>query len=487
MTYLPPPNGYVVPKPQYGSPYGSFTPGAVGNLRVFLPGDFVGIPPAPNPAFWLDGRVVGYSDAAHGNAASPPLGRVISEPQGGRLPGNFSTTTLSVSPQRKTPGSLFFYSDSKLTAPVLSPAISLPAQSCTIGWAFSPWDPNGGGRDDTIMMGLAPDTNDFGVYLTNNGGLFIDCGNGSTINLLGLGFAKALSQVVAVVRFTATTVNYKVLINGVVTEGTVANAQPAVNISNFAFGAANTNPFVSFTECYGTLSQGIGYARVLSDNERDAVFNSFVALPAAGLDNGSFVDCEGDSIMRDIFVNPRQLQTTFSALQNLLPTFPTLQMMVTAKSGDTIALMSGRYPTQVKPLFSSQRRHNVLVVSCGTNDFAAAGGSANGITTKNALWAYCDQAKADGFIVIPGTMLPREGMSVAFEPARTVFNNAVRAEWAGKGYAALYDEAAVAGMGAFGDSANLTNYQDGTHPTAVGCGLLRPQFQAAVTTALSLP
>jgi lysophospholipase L1-like esterase len=438
-------------------------------------------PPAPDPTFWLDTRQLGYTDAGKTIVASSAADRVLRIPQGGGLAGDWSAASSGVAPFREP--SALWVPDNGGFAP---PTVTLSARSCTLAVSGTTLD-SVGAPIVGALMGDSGGTLAFGIGFFSGVLYFWYCG-GFGVNIsTGLIPANG-SKFVVVARFTATSVDWKVLVNGSTTTGSSTVTVPAVSVSNVGIGAAITvNEFGTlFNGADIAVSQALGYARVLSDGDRDAVFSELSGYGAMVWPSSApLVVAEGDSIMRGLFIDTRAAQATFSALHNLWGTYPSLRLAVPATSGNTIAVMSGRYLTTTKPLYSVSRGKNILVVAAATNDFAAAGAAANASTTKNALWAYCDQAKADGFLVIPATMLPREGMVSQYETQRTAFNTAVRAEWAGRGYSALYDEAAVSGMGAFGDSANTTNYGDGTHPTAAGAALLRPALQAAIATVLA--
>jgi len=85
-------------------------------------------------------------------------------------------------------------------------------------------------------------------------------------------------------------------------------------------------------------------------------------------------------------------------------------------------------------------------------------------------YAYCDQAKADGWTVVVCTCLPRSdvGAGAGF-PARWAAVNAdIQANWAAHG-AALCDWTTISGMGLITDPAAGVNFQaDQLHPNDAG-------------------
>jgi lysophospholipase L1-like esterase len=281
-------------------------------------------------------------------------------------------------------------------------------------------------------------------------------------------------------------VDWKILCNGTVTTGSQAVTVVAGNVVSFGVGAgAYAAAYGIPGELVSSVDQLLGYSRRLNDSERDTLFADVAARVASAYPNDApLVVCEGDSIMRGLYLEPRVKQATYAALENLWPSYPTLRMAVTALSGDTTQAVINRYVADVRPLYSASRAKNILVCAVGTNDFAAVGAAASATVTKNLLWEYCDLAKADGWLVIPATMLPREGQAPQFETERVAYNNAIRAEWGARGYAGIYDEASISGMRTFDDSTGL-NYSDGTHPSEAGAILLSAELQSTLAAVLA--
>lgn len=103
---------------------------------------------------------------------------------------------------------------------------------------------------------------------------------------------------------------------------------------------------------------------------------------------------------------------------------------------------------------------------------------ANGIPLDADLIAYLDARRAAGWLVVLGTITPKNGDG-AFNTARATKNTTYRT-WVGTHADAIADFAADATMGPDSAAADTTYYSDGLHPTAAGQAILETIYRAAV-------
>lgn len=117
---------------------------------------------------------------------------------------------------------------------------------------------------------------------------------------------------------------------------------------------------------------------------------------------------------------------------------------------------------QLKPttMYRSGLAKNVLHVFAGTNDIAQ---NDTASTAYGNLSSYITAAKAAGFMVAVGTMLPRGTLTSPQETERLAYNSLIIANSAGAD--AVIDYASIP---ALANPANATMYTDTVHPTAAG-------------------
>lgn len=154
------------------------------------------------------------------------------------------------------------------------------------------------------------------------------------------------------------------------------------------------------------------------------------------------------------------------------------QGVIHSNSGvsDTLATTD---KAKLDPLLAG-RGTAILVVLCGTNDIANTEGSA---AILAGLWDYCDDRRAEGWLVVVGTLLDRgdlAGDQTTFNATRAAVNAGIVADWADHADG-LADYAANAHLGTVGASANATYFLgDTVHLTDTGQGLLRTISQSVI-------
>lgn len=241
--------------------------------------------------------------------------------------------------------------------------------------------------------------------------------------------------------------------------------------------------FSNMNGLYGSVNQFLVIGRAVSDAEVLQLLawaDSLSSNDAYPL-SAQLVGVCGDSIAQGVGIVPSQAWA-WLMLQNLRNgAFPAVEECNVAIAG------SGVSPTMyanLTPFYSASRAKNVCLLASGCNDLANGNGAA---ATIAAYLAACDANRALGAKIVACTLLPRSNaMAVSqatYNADRATFNAAIIA--GSSHYDALADVAAVAGMGADGDSNNATNYQaDLIHPTAVGHGLLESTYRTAVASQL---
>ena len=147
--------------------------------------------------------------------------------------------------------------------------------------------------------------------------------------------------------------------------------------------------------------------------------------------------------------------------------------------GQTTGMMAADAATQVDPLASPRREHDILVVWEGTNDLAY--GTSAPLDAADAyrhLAKYCEARRRAGFQVVVCTVLPREG-SAPFDAARSDLNERLRAGWP-RFADALADVAADPAIGPGGAELDTTYYRDTVHLTPAGYRLVARRVAVAV-------
>lgn len=118
-----------------------------------------------------------------------------------------------------------------------------------------------------------------------------------------------------------------------------------------------------------------------------------------------------------------------------------------------------------------------MSIECAINEYVHV--STDPATIHAALLSYVAAAKALGFAnVVVVTMA--DTALVPFS-ARSAINALDIADAAGNGYT-IADVSSDATMGCNGCGANLTYFQDGTHPTVAGNAILATYLKSALQT-----
>jgi trimeric autotransporter adhesin len=174
----------------------------------------------------------------------------------------------------------------------------------------------------------------------------------------------------------------------------------------------------------------------------------------------SIVD-EGDSITFGSFVVDAQNRTTQETDYLADGEIPHLNI---GFPGQTLSYFDTNYATRVAPNFATGKT-NILRLFAGTNDIANSG--ATGAATYAKLVALCGKARATGYKIVVGTMLPRAGVSAGVQAEQAAYNALIRANWAtiADGIA---DFQASPIMGTQASASNTALYSDGIHPTKLG-------------------
>lgn len=153
-----------------------------------------------------------------------------------------------------------------------------------------------------------------------------------------------------------------------------------------------------------------------------------------------------------------------------------------ANFGAQVSQMDASYATQIEPLFSPGKA-NVLVLWGGTNDLSLGGATAAAVLASTA--SLVAKARATGFTVVTGTLLPRTDGSkpVNFDANRATINAALRANADGIYGDYIADPAADTRIGDDADSDDTRYYSDKLHMTARGYSVVADSFRAALAEA----
>jgi acyl-CoA thioesterase-1 len=139
-------------------------------------------------------------------------------------------------------------------------------------------------------------------------------------------------------------------------------------------------------------------------------------------------------------------------------------------SGQTWPELLGDVSREVDPLFSLQRRLNLVVAWAGANDLAV--GYTPREVYENAR-RYCEARRRRGFTVITLTMFPLQPMDVdaGYEARRRVYNALLREHW--REFAdALVDVSADARIGDASGAERARYFIDAVHLTEAGYGVI---------------
>ncbi len=134
--------------------------------------------------------------------------------------------------------------------------------------------------------------------------------------------------------------------------------------------------------------------------------------------------------------------------------------------GTTCQTLDTNFATYTAPLKSATARNNVLTLLCGTNDLTASRTAAQ---AWGNIQSIVSQAKAAGFTVLIGTILP---LGASYEAARTTLNGLITAGYSAAGAAGLIPFAANPVMGQGGQNVPPYFNADNLHPTAAGYAIM---------------
>jgi GDSL-like lipase/acylhydrolase family protein len=439
-----------------------------------------------NLALWLDSTKQSYSDTGGTTPANSPDGRVRRIDQPTPLTGSWLAATDPTRPfVESASGTNYIYVPylTRLAQPV-GPTLNLQDCTYSVSFAIREWT-------DISAFGLFSALDSIGSEFSmrwNGGAPTLRYGSHNW-NPAGLTLPVTIAAtlpspiITLTIRHTATTTDAVFTVNGVTTTASESFATPARTVSGITISPNDSSGVL--LEGHLLLSSFVGVNRAMSDAERDALHTYQVAhAPAATITTAApLLVVDGSSIEVGFGVFPK---TRWASVlpPNVWGTAP-LRTSVVAVSGRTIAQLAADYATRVKPFRDAARTKTILILAGGATNSMNIGGL-NGAATLAAYLAYLDQVRTDGFLAIACTVLPRSGTgdSATFNADRATFNAGLAAGWASHADA-FADPASVAGMGADGDSNNLTNYQsDKIHPTAIGQGLIEPAYRSAVLSLL---
>ena len=460
-------------------------PGARNN-RGRVPEQTGGAPAFPSsvvPSLWLDGRVAAYSDAAQTVPALAPLGRVHKVPQPAPLSGVFTSSNTTDSRPFRDATSFCFETTPvtgltgrglNLDAPAGS---TLPFNAVTLAFSLTartyPYVANA----QCIIEAASSVGNTLWALMLDATNQLIMHANTPVPTGIVLPFGVPVAGVVCI---SPTGVRVTVSIGGVKTTVDISATIPAgtgtsIKVCSDTYFNVGLN---------ASIAQLLVVPRTITTDEADALCAWLVATPPALAfpTSANLLVCVCDSIGLGVYM-PSAQTYAYRALPALEALGPQLKYMNAGLAGGTLADVQATFNTVVAPLYSSSRSRNAAIVQCATNSMAF--GSLTAAQVISQYWALCDNARSIGFRVGACTVLPRtDSVRGTFEADRTTFNAEVTANWAS--HAEVFcNFAAVAGMGAAGDSNNTTNYPDLVHPSPTGAGLLLPTYQAAATALLS--
>ncbi len=472
--YLPPP-GYRVPNQPYSARagYGNpFLPAKVGPVASLLRGRGLAPPPANGLVMWLDGDSQAYADLAGTQYANPLLGQVARINQNApALPGAWLTSNDTT--QRAVRDSSSFDIQYGSLGYISQPAgMSVHAQNSTWGFSFqNRISPSG-------VSGLF-----YGTVLSANWGVTIQ---GTVVFTLGgnfydSGIAIPCGAIVyGVIQFTSNAVSMTVVVNGVSYTYAATATTPNGQTQNVRIGSASGNAY----HAQIAVSQILAYNTSAADTDSILAFLKGRINPGYPL-SAPLVAVAGDSISQGVTATTG-LSEFYQAQQNLVSVG--LRMHQNGISGLNLAGLVSRYAAEIKPFYNSKRAKNILMVQCMTNSMPCllAGAAANAAAVLSTYYGYCDVAKADGWIVVLFTCLPRADVTAntGFPTCWNLVNTDIRANYLAHG-ADLCDVSAVTGMSTIADAASGPNFSDQLHPNNAGQALLQPAVLAAINRRLA--
>jgi lysophospholipase L1-like esterase len=429
-----------------------------------------------NLALWMDGRAATFSDAGGTTAATDPAGRVRRIDQPAPLTGSWLASADAVRAFRE-PGSLYFQPNGTASGNNISQPVgpTVTGNNATLAVSF-------------VLRDLPAPFNAAIIYGAGGGTWGFDLAGATTTALRvrnqGVTWTTniAVPELVAcsiVMRATSSGMDLSDNFGGITGTASLTQALGSAAIGSFVAGLGSGGTF------QGSISQIAIYNRAISDAERAALLAFMVANspPTAFPTGAPLVQISGDSIAAGFNVDKHLQSWPFKMVNNLYATAPSVRLFDSAIAGWTIAQMATDYPTWVKPNYSTSRTRNILIAAGATNSMAF--GTLTAAQVLAAYYAYCDQARADGFLVVSCSVLPRTdaGIRGTFEADRGTFNSDLAANHAAHSDA-YADVASIVGMSTPTDTTGTNFTADHVHPSAAGHALIEAVVRTAVLSLL---
>lgn len=441
------------------------------------------------PLLWLDGRNTATADAAGSVAAIPFAGRVRSISQSLPLTNKILAPSDAVRTYRENLAFNFQIG----AAPYMTATASSNCMQNALTIALSM---NIRDKPEGSQQSLLCNNANIRIFAFSDNVLTVNY-NGS-VNAWYIGPSGNLdanaartplgANILLVLRISATDMKASVVTNGVRADYVTPASQvvaAATNLpaANWTIGWDGFTPANLDSMLHGAEAQSIVVGRTITDAENDLLIAWMLATQSVRYCPTEIpvVTVSGDSIARagaGFYGVPIVQSWVMQSQQQLAATQP-VNMINGAVSGTWINQQRDLvWPNVLAPFYSPLRSRNVLVMAAGTNDLATLGHT--GAVTLADYYAFADLAKAAGWRIVVCTIINRN-LGAPFSVQQPVFNAALRAEWAARGYSALADFQAIPELV---NPLNLTYYSDGIHPTIAGHAVMAPVARAAIQAAL---
>lgn len=253
----------------------------------------------------------------------------------------------------------------------------------------------------------------------------------------------------------------------------------------------------------GSCDAFLVWSSALSDANallvRKALYQSFGYVPQADND---FIVLDGDSDLNADYctfpssgsipnlTGPKGYSVTVQMLASLNRPCRMLNM---ARSGYRVLDGSVRYTADIKPLFNSANRNNILVIQSGLNDPYVDGDTSTPTIVYNRVATYCTAANGDGFTVlyVNGPSISNQGGALTGGNTAldtwTVSFNALLAANLPTGCAAIIDVASNPLWAPNGTNFATDQYEDHLyHYTASAQGAHVPYYANPINVLLGL-
>jgi len=466
---------------QYGvsSVPGTFTKGSLNYLLKFIITPENNIPsPALTPpsvglTMWFDARAVAYSDFAGTIPVSAPYGRVARIDQSAPASAGSWLTRDATTGRAWRENNAIDFRYGETTRFAQPSALSVNASNCT--WGFSFHQRTSGTPVDTIYFGDDAVSN-WGIF--SAGAILIYAA--STSFSIPVAIPPG-AFVYGVIQYFTSTISATVVINGVTNTYSTAAANNNNVTRNLFIGSAIGDVYHTHT----AISQVLAYNNTTVDVNQLLAFLS-QNVPAGFPINSPLIAIAGDSISQGVTATTA-LSEFYQAQANLAGNATPPRLLNAGLSNLDLTGLISRYAAEIKPSYNPARAKNILLVQCMTNSMpcTTATAAATAASVLSQYYAYCDQAKADGWIVILFTCLPRadSGSGTGFPTAWAIVNTDIRANYLSHGHD-LADVASVSGMSLISDAASGPNFSDQLHPNNTGQALLEPTVLAAIQRRL---